>query len=142
MEDLSLEWPPAISSLEPLRPLSPDELDHDDIADLGISVGKLSRSQIAGKLLDHLDELTKEGTLTFKIPIFRRKRTESDVSYDCVIIRPSDCALFSNVGMSWTFSNPYGVIILHFFSYRFEPFYVIVWYALFLGAVMQRLVIF
>lgn len=52
-----MDWPPAISSLEPLRPLSPDVLDHNDIADLG----KLSRSEIAGKLLDHLDELTREG---------------------------------------------------------------------------------
>lgn len=56
-----MDWPPAISSLEPLRPLSPDVFDQDDIADLGISVGrKLSRSEIAGKLLDHLDELNSE----------------------------------------------------------------------------------
>lgn len=56
-----MEWPPAISSLEPLRPLTPDLFGQDDIADLGISVGrKLSRSEIAGKLLDHLDELNSE----------------------------------------------------------------------------------
>lgn len=61
MEDLSMEWPPAISSLEPLRPLTPDVFNQDDIADLGISVGRrLSRSEIAGKLLDHLDELNSE----------------------------------------------------------------------------------
>lgn len=60
MEDLAMEWPPADSSLEPLRPLTPDVFE-DDIADLGISVGrKLSRSEIAGKLLDHLDELNSE----------------------------------------------------------------------------------
>ena len=63
-----MEWPPAISSLEPLRPLSPDVFDQDDIADLGISVGrKLSRSEIAGKLLDHLDELNSEGICLFEI---------------------------------------------------------------------------
>lgn len=56
MEKVSLNWPLEATVLEPLRPLSPEIYE---LEDLDVTFDKLSRSEIAGKLLDHL-ELRKD----------------------------------------------------------------------------------
>lgn len=53
-----MEWPSMVISLESLQPLSPDNFDNDQIA---TDVDKLSRSELAGKLLDHFDGIQEEG---------------------------------------------------------------------------------
>ena len=49
-------WPPEASALEPLQPLSFSVLDDQEES---INLDKLSRSEIAGKLLDHLDQIAE-----------------------------------------------------------------------------------
>lgn len=56
MEDLLLSWPLEAPTLEPLQPLSFSELDGEESS---INLDKLSRSEIAGKLLDHLDQIAE-----------------------------------------------------------------------------------
>ncbi|KAK7593059.1 hypothetical protein V9T40_007811 [Parthenolecanium corni] len=72
--ELSMEWPSMVISLESLEPLSPDNFDNDQIA---TDVDKLSRSELAGKLLDHFDGIQEEESDPFgwythekAIPIF------------------------------------------------------------------------
>ncbi len=69
MAGMSVDWLPADLSLEPLRPLSPEILDQEELNYIGIDVEKLTRSEIAGKLLDRLDELHQEGIFSFPIRI-------------------------------------------------------------------------
>lgn len=56
MEDIILSWPVEAPTLEPLQPLSFSELEGEESS---ISLDKLSRSEIAGKLLDHLDQIAE-----------------------------------------------------------------------------------
>ena len=56
MEDILLSWPVEAPTLEPLQPLSFSILDDQESS---INLDKLSRSEIAGKLLDHLDQIAE-----------------------------------------------------------------------------------
>lgn len=58
--ELSLEWPSAVISFESLRPLSPDHSEGERIA---TDVDKLSRSELAKKLLEHFDGIQQEGNV-------------------------------------------------------------------------------
>lgn len=57
MEEITLNWTLEATTLEPLGPLSPEVFEFDEATSLDVSLEKLSRSEIAGKLLDQLDEL-------------------------------------------------------------------------------------
>lgn len=104
--ELSLGWPSTAMSMESLRPLSPDNFADDQInRDV---VDKLSRSELAGKLLDHFDGIQEEGNVYRAWSLYLRRNVLYS-SFFCSLPRlsegkyPSD--IFTHDGLCSSLKN-------------------------------------